>query len=216
MCVDFRNPNVITTKDEYLVPINNELLGKLRRAKIFTRLNIFSAYNMIRMALGHKWKTSVRITDGCFEWLVMPFGLTNALPTWQALIDRIFRDTKNGTISHVDDFLIFASSKVELLEPPINFLQKLKSNNLYCKLSKCAFEVESVDFFGFCISETGITIYPNGIATITDSPIHLFIYLFHRSNCWLTISQFMSRKKLPRVTSLRQVPIIPIIPLMNA
>ncbi|KAI1002656.1 hypothetical protein K3495_g5545 [Podosphaera aphanis] len=92
MCTDYRRLNAITTKEKYLVPMINDLFDKLRGTKYFTRLDIISAYNMIRKAPGHEWKTAFRTPDGCFEWLLMPFGLVNSPPTWQSFIDQIFRD----------------------------------------------------------------------------------------------------------------------------
>lgn len=126
---------------------------------------------MIRIAPGHEWKTAFRTPDGCFEWLVMPFGLANSPPTWQSFIDQIFRDMSEGIVYYVDDFLIFAKTKEELHDKTIKVLQRLKNNNLYCKLSKCAFEVEEVDFLGYLIGRDGLKISPTRIATITDWPI---------------------------------------------
>ncbi len=78
MCMDYRRLNALTVKDKYPVPNINDLFDKLRGAKYFTRLDIISAYNMIRMAPGHEWKTAFCTPGGCFEWLVMPFGLANS------------------------------------------------------------------------------------------------------------------------------------------
>ncbi|KAI0994307.1 hypothetical protein K3495_g13875 [Podosphaera aphanis] len=164
MCMDYRRLNSITTKDRYPVPNINDLLDKLRGAKYFTRLDIISAYNMIRIAPGHEWKTAFRTPDGCFEWLVMPFGLANSPPTWQSFIDHIFRDVNEGIVSYVDDFLIYAQSKQELHQRIVNTLKRLIQNNLYCKLSKCAFELDEVDFLGFVISKGGLKISPTRIS----------------------------------------------------
>ncbi|KAI0993687.1 Transposon Tf2-9 polyprotein, partial [Podosphaera aphanis] len=171
MCMDFRNLNAITIKDKYPVPHINDLLDKLRGAKYFTRLDIISAYNMIRIAPGDEWKTAFRTPDGCFEWLVMPFGLANSPPTWQTFIDQIFRNITDGIVSYVDDFLVYAQTKDQLHAKTVEVLQKLKENNLYCKLSKCVFEVREVDFLGFLIKNGGIKISPKRIATVTDWPI---------------------------------------------
>ncbi|KAI0993214.1 hypothetical protein K3495_g14970 [Podosphaera aphanis] len=137
MCMDYRWLNAMTTKDKYPVPNINDLLDKLRGAKYFRHLDIISAYNMIRIAPGHEWKTAFRTPDGCFEWLVMPFGLANSPPIWQSFIDQIFRDTSQGIVSYVDDFLIYAQSKQELHHRIVNVLNNLNKNNLFCKLSKC-------------------------------------------------------------------------------
>ncbi|KAI1005278.1 hypothetical protein K3495_g2942 [Podosphaera aphanis] len=171
MCMDYRRLNAMTTKDKYPVPNINHLLDKLRGARYFTRLDIISAYNMIRIAPGHEWIIAFRTPDGCFELLVMPFGLANSPPTWQSFIDQIFRDTSQGIVSYVDDFLIYAQSKQELHHRTVNVLSILIKNNLYCKLSKCAFEMQEVDFLGFLISKDGLQISPKRIDTIIDWPI---------------------------------------------
>ncbi|KAI1006984.1 hypothetical protein K3495_g1234 [Podosphaera aphanis] len=171
MCMDYRKLNSITTKDRYPVPNIDDLLDKLRGAKYFTRLDIISAYNMIRVASGHEWKTAFRTPDGCFELLVMPFGLANSPPTWQAFIDNIFRNITDGVVSYVDDFLIYANTKEQLYSRTVSVLQKLKENNLFCKLSKCAFVVKQVDFLGFLIGNGGLRISPKRIDTITNWPI---------------------------------------------
>ncbi|KAI0995794.1 hypothetical protein K3495_g12387 [Podosphaera aphanis] len=168
MCMDYRRLNALTVKEKYPVPNINDLLDKLRGARYFTRLDIISAYNMIRKAPGHEWKRAFRTLDGCFEWLCMPFGLANSSPTWQSFIDQIFRDVNKGIVSYVDDFLIYAQTKQKLQSRTVNVLNKLTQNNLYCKLSKCAFELEEVDFLGFVISVNGLEISPKRIGTITD------------------------------------------------
>jgi len=45
---------------------------QLSRAKIFTKLDIRGAYNLIRMRAGEEWKKAFRTRYGLFESLVMP------------------------------------------------------------------------------------------------------------------------------------------------
>ncbi|KAI0991107.1 hypothetical protein K3495_g17080, partial [Podosphaera aphanis] len=101
----------------------------------------------------------------------MPFGLANSPPTWQSFIDQIFRDMCQGIVSYVDDFLIYADSKYELHQRTVNVLKRLIQNNLYCKLSKCAFDLEQVDFLGFMITGGGLKINPRRVDTITEWPV---------------------------------------------
>lgn len=163
-----KNLNAITKKDKYPSPHIDDLLEKLRKAKFYTRVDIISAYNMIRISSGHEWKTAFRTPDGCFELLVMPFRLASFPPTWQSLIDQIFSNLNEGIVSCVDNFLIFAQTKIELHERTIKFLNKLKEKKLYCKLLKCVFEVEEINLLGFVISFAGLRISPKSIATITE------------------------------------------------
>ena len=78
LVVDYRALNRSTIKNRCPLPLISETLDRLREARIFTKLDLKGAYNLIRMAKGEEWKTAFRTRYGHFEYLVMPFGLTNA------------------------------------------------------------------------------------------------------------------------------------------
>jgi hypothetical protein len=60
------------------LPLQEELIEKLKHAKVFTKLDLCSGYNNIRIKEGAEWKTTFRMKFGHYEYTVMPFGLTNA------------------------------------------------------------------------------------------------------------------------------------------
>ena len=60
LCVDYGALNDITTKDRYPLPCIEETLNQIRGAKYFTRLDLRSAYNLIRIKEGDEWKTAFR------------------------------------------------------------------------------------------------------------------------------------------------------------
>ena len=60
LCVDYRGFNNLTIKNRYLLPLIEESLDKLRRAKQFTQLDLISAYHQIRIREGDKWRTAFK------------------------------------------------------------------------------------------------------------------------------------------------------------
>jgi len=52
---------------------------RISKAQFFPKLDVCGAYNLIRMAEGEEWKTTLRTGYGLFESLVMAFGL-NYIP----------------------------------------------------------------------------------------------------------------------------------------
>ena len=46
-CINYRGLNVIIVKNHYFLPLISEILNHLNHAKIFTKLNIISAFNRL-------------------------------------------------------------------------------------------------------------------------------------------------------------------------
>lgn len=74
-CIDYRGLNEITVKFRYPLPLVPPALELLRRARYFSKLDLRSAYNLIRIREGDEWKTAFSTSTGHYEYLVMPFGL---------------------------------------------------------------------------------------------------------------------------------------------
>jgi hypothetical protein len=91
MCVDYRGLYKIVTKHRYLLLLISGLLDQFGQAKIYTKINLWGAYNLVRIKGGDEWKTAFRTRYGYFEYNVMPFGLTNAPVIFQHLMNDIFR-----------------------------------------------------------------------------------------------------------------------------
>ncbi len=79
-CIDYRALNNITVKFRYPLPLVPAALEHLRGATTFTKLDLRSAYNLIRIGEGDEWKTVFVTPTGHYEYLVMPYGLVNDPP----------------------------------------------------------------------------------------------------------------------------------------
>ena len=92
ICIDFRNMNMSTPKDEYPIPVANLLVDGASRYKVLSFMDGHSGYNQIFIAENDVHKTAFRCLGsiGTFEWVVMPFGLKNAGTTYQRAMNSIF------------------------------------------------------------------------------------------------------------------------------
>ena len=77
-CVDFRIINEVTIRDSFPLPLYLTFFDQIRGSTVFTKLDLRSAYNQIRIKEDDVWKTAFRTPKGQYEYLVMPFGLKNA------------------------------------------------------------------------------------------------------------------------------------------
>jgi len=78
LCVDYRGLNKITKKNQYPLPLISSFLDRLCTGKIFTKLDLRGAYNLLKIRPNDEWKTAFRTRYSHFKYTVMPFGLTNA------------------------------------------------------------------------------------------------------------------------------------------
>lgn len=89
-CVDYCDLNRVTVKNRYPLPLIPELFQRLRGARVFSKLDLRGAYNLVRIREGDEWKTAFRTRFGHFEYQVMPFGLCNAPATFQHLVNDVY------------------------------------------------------------------------------------------------------------------------------
>ncbi|KAL0204569.1 hypothetical protein M9458_002587, partial [Cirrhinus mrigala] len=76
-CVDYRGLNQITVKNRHPLPLTNTALDALSGAHFFTKLDLRSAYNLVRIREGDEWKTALITPTGHYETLsscLLPSG----------------------------------------------------------------------------------------------------------------------------------------------
>jgi hypothetical protein len=109
VCIDFRNLNRDTPKDEYLMLIADMLVNDASGHKVISFLDDNAGYNRIFMAEEDIYKTAFRCPDfvGLFEWVVMSFSLKNAEATYQRAMNLISHDLLGIVVEvYIDDIVV--------------------------------------------------------------------------------------------------------------
>jgi hypothetical protein len=113
-CVDYRRLNAITKKDRYPIPLIEETLARLARAKIFTKLDIRQAFYRIRLDEEAEDLTTFRTRYGSYKYKVLPFGLCNGPASFQRYInDVLFEYLDDFCTAYMDDILIYSEDPLE-------------------------------------------------------------------------------------------------------
>ena len=63
-CIDYRGLNQITVKYSYPLPLITGVTESLHGARIFTKLDLRSAYDLVHIRAGDEWKTAFSTTSG--------------------------------------------------------------------------------------------------------------------------------------------------------
>ena len=135
LCVNYQGLNHLNRKNRYPLPLINKALDWLVGVKVYTKLDIRSAYNLIQIKEGDKWKMAFRTCYGHFEYRVMLFRLVNALATFQGYINGVLHDCLDVTcLAYLDDILIFSEDEVKHMEHVREVLRHLSKAGLYLNL----------------------------------------------------------------------------------
>lgn len=157
LCVDYRGLNNVTKTNRTALPIIRDMLFRANGSKYFSKIDLKSAFNLIRIMEGHEFLTAFRTKYGHFEYLVMPFGLKNAPGTFQGLMNSIFGDLiDRGVLVYIDDLLLYSVSEEEHRRLLKEVFKRLRSHNLKVNPKKCSFYCSEVNFLGHVISENGV------------------------------------------------------------
>jgi len=168
-CIDYRDINSKTIKNRYPFPLIKETLNLLGKAKIYTKLDVQEAYNLLRVKEGDEHKLAFRTTYGLYEPTVMQFGTMNAPADFQGYINNAIREAlDNFASAYLDDVLIYSDSKEEHIGHVKWIMQRLLEAGLYLKPEKCKFHKETVRYLGLIISTKGISMDEDKVETVRN------------------------------------------------
>ena len=182
MCIDFRKLNDLQPKvhcadsqtggNISLVPLPkiDEMYGRLKVAKYFTTLDLWSGYYHIGLSEGSKAKTAFITPFGKYQFEVVPFGLAQAPVYFQQLISMVLQDCSEFMMAYLDDIIIFSRNECEHLKHIKKIFQKLIEAGLKLKESKCDFFKKEIHYLGHLISSEGIQPLPENLDTICNMP----------------------------------------------
>ncbi|XP_039048787.1 uncharacterized protein LOC120189633 [Hibiscus syriacus] len=171
MCVDYRDLNKASPKDNFPLPHIDTLVDNTAGNNYFSFMDGFSGYNQIKMHPEDMEKTTFVTMWGTFCYKVMPFGLKNAGATYQRAMVTLFHDMMHKEIEvYVDDMIIKAQTENEHVEHLRKLFQRLRKFQLRLNPNKCTFGVTSGKLLGFVVRKEGIEVDPDKIKAIQNLP----------------------------------------------
>ena len=103
VCVDFKNLNKASPKDDFPLPHIDLLVDSTMSHSMLSFMDGFSGYNQILMAPEDMEKTTFITKWGTYCYRVISFGLKNAGATYQRTATTLFHDMMHRD---VDDMIV--------------------------------------------------------------------------------------------------------------
>ena len=96
--------------DQYPLPNPSELMANLANGKLFTMLNLTSAYQQMLFDEESAKGVTINTHQGLYERNRLPFGITSDPAVFQCAMDTILQGTSH-VACYLDDILVTGESE---------------------------------------------------------------------------------------------------------
>uniref|UniRef100_A0A2M4CKM2 RNA-directed DNA polymerase n=1 Tax=Anopheles darlingi TaxID=43151 RepID=A0A2M4CKM2_ANODA len=153
VCVDYRKLNAGVLKDGFPVPIVEEVLNKLQKAKWFTVMDLANGFFHVPVEEESKKYTAFATKKGLFEFNRAPFGFCNSPAAFIRFVNYVFRDLlkENMLDLYMDDIVVHGETDIECLEKTKKVLETAAKAGLAVKWKKCLFLQQTITFLGHLV-----------------------------------------------------------------
>ena len=168
--IDYRALNAKTATEVAYLPTVRECLDSLAGSRLYTTLDLNSAYWQVPIVPEDRKKTAFCTETDHWEFLVMPYGLKNAPSCFTRLIADALRGLLgNGVTAYLDDIIIGGKSFQEHLSLLEAVLERLKQAGLTVKSKKVVACRRKLRFLGHLVGD-GVEPDPEKVAVIRSWP----------------------------------------------
>jgi len=168
-CIEYRDIKSKTIKNWYPLPSIRETLKSPPKARVYTKLDVCGAYNLLQVKEGdeHTWAFQTRYES--LEPMVMQFGSTNGPADFHGYINDTIREGLDDfALAYLDDQLIYSDSEEEHVERVKWVMQCLLKAGLYSKPEKCKFHMEIIWYLALIISTQVISKDEDKVETVKN------------------------------------------------
>ncbi|CAH2105722.1 unnamed protein product [Euphydryas editha] len=217
LCVDMRRANKAIMRENHPLPSMEHLLPKIRKAKLFSKLDIKNAFHQLELHPESRHITTFISSKGLYRYKRLMFGITCAPELFQKILEKILLKC-DGAINFIDDILIYGRTEQEHDLRLQKVLQVLKENNVLLNNDKCLYKVKQVSFLGHELTSEGVRPLNKYIASVTHfripktvEELQSFLGLVNYINKWIPNMATMTeplkqllRQKFGKNTNIEQ------------
>ena len=167
VCLDLTSVNKSIVANGYPIPDMQEMLDKLRGAKMMSKLDMKSAYHQLELHEESRNLTAFVHEGQTWRYKRCCFGLKSLPQCFQKLMETVLQGIP-GVQVYLDDVLVAAATRKEHDERINSVMKRLKDFNITLNRDKCLLGVESLEFLGFIVSQRGIEISPDRVQGLRD------------------------------------------------
>ncbi|GFU16318.1 retrovirus-related Pol polyprotein from transposon 17.6 [Trichonephila clavipes] len=134
-------------------------------------LDLRAGYHQFKVHVEDQDKTAFVCPFGTYRFLRMPYGLRNAPATFQRLMNRFCNGLEDIlALPYLDDIIVLSETFEKHMFDLKTIFERLLHFKLKANREKCHFASSRVKYLGFWITQKGIEVDPEKVASILDIP----------------------------------------------
>jgi hypothetical protein len=171
MVVDYRLLNKKVVFDAFPMPSLEHAFANFHGAKVFSVLDLNSAYYQLPLSTKSRKATAFCIPFGLYEFNKHPMGINVGCQVLLRVVDSLFGDLKNKYVyNFMDDLIVYSSSVQEHLSHLREVLGRLQKAGFTLNREKVHFAQSEIKFLGHSLSGDRIKILPERVEAIEQFP----------------------------------------------
>ena len=161
--------NRFTYLDAYPLPRINEMVNEMAHYRVFSTIDLKSAYHQIPLKEEDKPYTAFEADGGLYQFCRVPFGVTNGVACFQRQMDSFVEENSlNGTFPYLDNITICGRNQIEHDNNLERFLHAAKGINLTYNEDKCEFSTRKLHILGSVIENGEIRPDPKRLEPLNE------------------------------------------------
>ena len=169
ICIDPRPLNQALKREQYQLPILDEILPELAQARIFSKVDLSRGF--WHLALDHKSSllTTFATPFGRMRWRKLPFGLNISSELFQKRLHQAL-DGLVGVVCVADDIVVYGSDSSEHDARLKSLLERCRQLGIKLNKDKSEIARDSITFLGHQVTSQGLAADPGKVQAILEMP----------------------------------------------
>ena len=171
LCIDPHYLNLALKRSHYPLPIIEEILPELSKAKVFSQVDLKEGFLQVELDEESTQLTVFQTPWGRYRFHRMPFGITPAPEIFQMKLDQNFEGLK-GVLKVADDILIIYQGETEREADEDHdrnlksLLDRCRERNIKLNKKKFTFKSNDVQFIDHRLTKEGLKPDPAKVKAI--------------------------------------------------
>ena len=201
ICIDPQVLNKSLKREHFQLPVLEDVLPDLAKAKIFSKLDLANGYWHCKLDEESSLKTTFSTPFGRYRWKRLPFGLTVGSEIFQKRLMTAL-DGLDGVLCVADDIIVWGSGYTQtdaIADHDVklkNLLERCSKLNIKLNHSKCEIRKTEIAFLGHLVTNRGLLPDPEKIKAVLDLDKPASVESIQQLNGFVNyLSKFMPHRR---------------------